>query len=286
MPARTGDAKVAGVVGFPVSHSLSPALHEFWLKTYNIDGAYVPLAITPGDFSGCVKSLGAMGVVGLNVTLPHKEQAFSFSITQDDMASITKSVNTLVAKHDGSFHGRNTDVFGFMENLRQHEAPANRPYILGAGGAARGICAGLLKEGCQTLYLSNRTQSNAEALAADLKQYFDTPINVIPWDDRDEILSEVDLLVNTTQLGMKGQPPLEIDISALHKDAAVCDIVYNPLETPLLAAARQQKLKTVDGLGMLLYQAVPAFEAFYGVKPEVTPALRQHLTDIIEGTKR
>jgi shikimate dehydrogenase len=271
----SGKAKVAGVMGWPVGHSRSPRLHGFWLEKLGIDGAYVPLAVMPEDFEQVLRALPRMGFAGANVTVPHKEQALHMVDELEPLARRIGAVNTLVVREDGSILGRNTDAFGFLENLRQN-APGWRPQsapavVLGAGGAARAVAAALIDAGVPEVRLVNRSQERAERLAMDVGG----PFRVTAWEHVGHALHGSALLVNTTTLGMTGQPPLEIDLSPLPDWAVVNDIVYAPLMTELLAAAKARGNRIVDGIGMLLHQAVPGFEAWFGVKPEVTPELRE-----------
>jgi shikimate dehydrogenase len=269
MPILTGHARRAGVLGWPVSHSRSPRLHGFWLERHGIDGAYLPLPVHPDRFASAVRALADLGFAGANVTIPHKIAAFEVCDAVDRTAARAGAVNTLVFA-EGRITGSNTDGFGFIENVRDI-APGWRPdsgpaVLLGAGGAARAIAAALLDAGCPRVTLVNRTPATAEALAKDLGGAID--VAAAP------PLSDCALLVNTTSLGMQGQPPLEIDLAPLPGSAVVSDIVYVPMETPLLAAARARGLRAVDGLGMLLHQARPGFEAWFGVAPTVDAALR------------
>ncbi|MFT4130092.1 shikimate dehydrogenase [Labrys sp. (in: a-proteobacteria)] len=265
--------KRAFVVGYPISHSRSPLIHGFWLKELGIQGSYERIAVEPAAFETFVRTLAEQGFVGGNVTVPHKEAAFRLASVDDPVARDLEAVNTLW--FEGSqLKGMNTDVTGFLANLDQ-EAPGwsagmTQAVVLGAGGASRAILYGLLQRGAERILLINRTLERAEALA----RHFGTKVTALAWDQAETALAEADLLVNTTSLGMKGQPPLDLDLSRLPKSALVTDIVYVPLETPLLAAARQLGLATVDGLGMLLHQAVPGFERWFGARPEVTPQLR------------
>ena len=270
----SGKARLAGVIGWPVGHSRSPRLHGFWLEQHRIDGAYVPLPVPPDAFEQVLRALPRMGFVGANVTLPHKEAALALADQVEPLALRIGAVNTLVIGPDGVIHGSNTDAFGFLENLR-HGLPgfaiAGRPaVVLGAGGAARAVIAGLIDEGVAEIRLLNRTRERAERIASALPG----PIRVIDWQERSGALDGAGLLVNTTTLGMQGQPPLAIALDCLPRDAVVTDIVYAPLETALLAEARRRGHHVVDGLGMLLHQARPGFAAWFGVRPEVTAALR------------
>ncbi|WP_176525254.1 shikimate dehydrogenase [Caenispirillum bisanense] len=270
----SGKARVAGVMGWPVSHSRSPRLHGFWLREHGIDGAYVPLPVRPEDFAAAVRALPKLGFAGANVTVPHKEAALAACDEVSPLARRIGAVNTLVCRPDGSLWGDNTDGFGFLENLRAG-CPGWRPeagpaVVLGAGGAARAVVAALLDAGCPQVRLTNRTRDRAAELAADLGG----AIEVVAWEERRAALAGAGLLVNTTTLGMTGAPPLDLALDPLPAAALVTDIVYAPLVTDLLARAQARGNAVVDGLGMLLHQGRPGFEAWFGVRPEVTPALR------------
>jgi shikimate dehydrogenase len=266
MTILSGKARVAGITGWPVSHSRSPRLHGFWLDRHGIDGAYLPLPIEPAHFPDAIRGLARAGFAGVNVTIPHKVAAFQICDTIDESARLAGAVNTLVFQ-DGRITGSNTDGWGFLANLRAHGVdPAAGPaLILGAGGSARAIAAVLLGLGAQ-VSVANRTRAHAETLARDLPG-----LRVLDWDDRNDAVAEHALLVNTTSLGMAGNPALAIELDGGRP--AVADIVYVPLETPLLAAARVRGLVCVGGLGMLLHQAVPGFSAWFGVTPVVDDAL-------------
>jgi shikimate dehydrogenase len=259
----TGRARLAGVVGFPVAHSRSPVLHNFWLARHGIDGAYVPLRVAPEEFAAALRGLRAAGFAGLNVTVPHKEAAFAACDFVDESAARAGAVNTIVFSNDG-VHGSNTDGYGFMANLAAHGVRAQgAALLLGAGGAARAIAAALLASGMQ-VSLCNRTRGRAEALAQALPG-----LTVLDWDAAPEALHDKSLLVNTTSLGMQGQEALVLDLSSAPAGLAVADIVYAPRQTGLLAAAQARGLLAVPGLGMLLHQAVPGFAAWFGVTPVV-----------------
>ena len=270
----SGRAALAGVLGWPVSHSKSPRLHGYWLERHGIDGAYLPLPVAPENFAQAVRALVDLGFRGANVTVPHKEEALALALADeaDDNAKRIGAANTLVFR-DGRIVASNTDGFGFLANLEQGapdwqpEAPA---LVLGAGGAARAVIVALLDSGCRELRLCNRTAARAEVL----RDTFGGSVRVVPWEEREAALTDLGLLVNTTSLGMEGQPPLSLDLARLSASVVVNDLVYAPLETPLLAAARRQGNPAVDGLGMLLHQARPGFEAWFGVRPEVDAALR------------
>jgi shikimate dehydrogenase len=269
--------KRACVIGWPVEHSRSPLIHRYWLGRYGIEGAYEKEAVDPKDLGQFLGSLAARGYVGANVTLPHKEAALRLAAVADEAARAIGAANTLWLDHAGRLCASNTDAYGFITNLGA-QAPGwnerRRPVIvLGAGGAARAILHGLLAEGATRILLANRTRERAETLA----QAFGAAVEVFDWSDQNRALSGCGLLVNATSLGMTGKAGLDIDLAALPRDAVVADIVYSPLETPLLAAARGRGNRVVDGLGMLLHQAVPGFEHWFGVRPEVTRALRAHV---------
>ncbi len=267
----SGKALLAGVMGWPISHSRSPCVHGYWLEKYAIDGAYVPLAVVPDRFEEALKGLQAAGFRGVNVTVPHKEAALRACDTLDPDAKRIGAVNTIVFGDDGSIQGSNTDAYGFIENIRQTAAwSGGVAVVLGAGGAARAICVSLIDAGATQIHLINRTKSRAESLARE----FGNKIRVEDWKNRSNTLLNASLLVNTTSLGMTGQPPLDINLDVLPTAAIVNDIVYAPLETPLLATARSRGNITIDGLGMLLHQARPGFEIWFGTDPEVTEAMR------------
>jgi shikimate dehydrogenase len=267
MRLLTGSARLAGVIGWPIAHSRSPKLHGFWLTRYGIDGAYLPLPVAPENFAEVVRALAKAGFAGVNITIPHKQAAFALCDRVAAPALRAGAVNTLIFK-DG-IEGTNTDGYGFIENLRAHGVdPAAGPaLILGAGGAARAIAAALQDEGV-AVRICNRTPETAAALAAHLP-----PAVTLPWEHRAAALGEFALLVNATSLGMNGHAPLHMDLAVAAATLTVADIVYAPLETPLLAAARRKNLRCVEGLGMLLHQAVPGFAAWFGVTPVVDDEL-------------
>lgn len=283
----TGKAKLAGVIGYPVTHSLSPVLHNYWLARHGIDGAYVPLSVAPDAFVTAIKGLQAAGFKGANVTIPHKEAAFAIADEVDPMARIAGSVNTLVFREDGSIHGSSTDGFGYVANLEADgidvSALASRgpALLLGAGGAARSIATSLLEKGLQVIF-SNRTAERADGLAKELDAAWrrnfpegDAPrLSIIAWDEWEEQLGDMALLVNTTSLGMQGGPAPDWtpDLSKASRHLVVSDIVYIPQETPFLKAARELGLTTSGGLGMLLHQARPGFKAWFGADTEVDEA--------------
>lgn len=264
---------LAGVIGDPIDHSRSPRLHGHWLQRHGIDGQYVPLRVPPERLVETLRLLPDLGFVGLNVTLPHKEAVFALADSATDRSRAVGAANTLTFK-DGRILADNTDGYGFIAALHQAAgvSATSRPAIvLGAGGAARGIVAALLDAGVPNVRLINRTDARAKSLA----QLFDSRVTTGTWSDPTEGATEPVLLVNTTSLGMIGHPPLQIELGNLPVTSLVCDIVYTPLETPLLAAARSRGLTAIDGLGMLLHQAAPGFERWFGVTPQVDDALRQ-----------
>lgn len=274
------------IIGRPVKHARSPLIHQFWLSELGLEGSYERQEVMPGAVEAILRELPARGFRGGNVTVPHKEEAFAACDDLTDVAKAAGAVNT-VWFEKGRLCGDNTDGTGFVAHLDQTYPgwAENRPdiLILGAGGAARGLMVPLIDRNPGTITLTNRSAERAEILAADIRKARpDAEIRVIPWEMRGAALVKTALLINSTSLGMNGQPPLDIDPAALPSNAIVADIVYVPLETPLLAAARARGLKTLDGLGMLLHQAVPGFERWFGVKPRVTEALRQHiLADLV-----
>ena len=271
----TGRARLAGVMGWPVAHSLSPRLHGFWLKQYRIDGAYVPLPVRPERLASALRALPDLGFAGCNLTIPHKEAAL---LALDEVAAEARrigAVNTVRVRQDGTLYGWNTDIEGYAQSLAAALpgwSPAGKPAaVIGAGGAARAVVAALLDLEASEIRLVNRSPERAQELARALGG----PVRTHDWADMPKALRGAGLLVNATTLGMAGQPPLEVDLASLPPEAVVSDIVYVPLETPLLAAARARGHHVADGLGMLLHQAVPGFEAWFGRRPEVTPALRE-----------
>jgi shikimate dehydrogenase len=272
---------LAGVMGWPIGHSRSPVLHGYWLKRYGIAGSYVPLAVRPEQLQQALRALPVLGFSGCNITVPHKEAAFRLVDAADAAARRTGSVNLVIVRPDGALEGRSTDGYGFVENLRQTApgwSPGQSPVaLIGAGGAARAIAAALLDAGETCIRITNRTDSRAADLARDLG----SGLEPWPWSLRGIALAGCRLLINATVLGMAGQEGLDLDLSLLSKAAIVCDIVYVPLETPLLAAARARGNTVVDGLGMLLHQARPAFAGWFGVDPAVDDGLRRAVLETL-----
>jgi shikimate dehydrogenase len=273
----SGQAKIAGVMGWPVAHSLSPRLHGFWLDHHGVDGAYIPIPVSPDDIDTVIKTLPKLGFRGANVTVPHKIAAFNAADQLSPAAQAIGAVNTLVCREDGSIFGDNTDGYGFIANLKAGaptwNASASPALVLGAGGAARAVVWSLLDAGVPKVTLTNRTQEKAEIIANDMSG----DVTVIPWKEREDAVQGAGLIVNTTTLGMTGKPALELNITNAAATPVVTDIVYVPLQTPLLRDAAAVGCQVVDGLGMLLHQAVPGFEAWFGVRPDVTSALRDHV---------
>ena len=263
----------AGVIGWPVGHSLSPRIHRFWLAELGIDGRYEAVVVSPDWLEDTIDRFRVGGWCGFNVTVPHKETIIPLLDGIDRGAKEIGAVNTVVAVGEGRFEGRNTDAPGFLASVRADRAiRTDRPAaILGAGGAARAILAALAGAGVREVRIANRSRARAETLAAAF------PAIVYDWDDRARMLDGCGLLINATSLGMAGQPPLEIDLARLPATALVTDIVYRPLETDLLTRSLARGNPVVDGLGMLLHQAVEGFSAWFGVTPQVTPALRDHV---------
>ncbi len=272
------NGRIAAVVGWPVAQSLSPVIHCHWFREYRIDGEYVALPILPENFSRCMAALPLMGFAGVNVTVPHKQAAAALAQTLDEDARRTGAVNLLVFGERG-IAGANTDVAGFLASLReslQVNQLTNRPAIvLGAGGAARAVVLALQRAGFDEICIVNRTRERAQAIVDQLA--LPVRCRVIDWGDWTNAFAGGGLLVNTTSLGMKGKAALELPLDHLPSDAAVADIVYNPVQTDLLRRAAAKGHATMDGLGMLMHQAVPAFAAWFGVTPKVTAELRTEL---------
>jgi shikimate dehydrogenase len=263
--------RLACLIGWPAAHSRSPLIHRYWLRTLGIEGGYVIEAVPPDDFRDFVLRLSPRGFVGANVTIPHKVRALELS-KPDARARAVGAANTLWFK-DGELCSTNTDVEGFVGNL-DASAPGwdkiEEALVLGAGGSSRAVLCGLLDRGIKRVHLANRTRERADGLA----KQFGEKVHTVAWEQTGELLSRADLLVNTTSLGMHGQPSLEVDVGKLPSGATVTDLVYVPLETPLLKAAKARGLRTADGLGMLLHQAVRGFELWFGARPQVTSELR------------
>jgi shikimate dehydrogenase len=284
----TGRTRLAGIMGWPVAHSRSPALHNFWIEEHGIDGAYVPLPVRPEQLAEALRALPMLGFRGCNLTLPHKQMALSIVDRVEPLAHRIGAMNTVIVMPDGTLEGRNTDVFGFRENLRER-APdwtptAGPAVVLGAGGAARAVVAALIEARVEEIRIANRTPARAEQLADDLAAPA-TRMTIRAWGERDAALRDAGILINTTSLGMAGEPVLKLDLSQLPPTAVVVDIVYVPLETALLVNARQRGHRVIDGLGMLLHQGRLGFEAWFGSPVQVTRELRAAVLTTLTGSR-
>lgn len=265
---------LAGVIGSPIAHSKSPQLHGYWLRKYGLPGYYIPMEIAADKLESALKTLPELGFVGVNVTIPYKEKVLEIADLITDRAAVIGAANTLIFRSDGKIHADNTDGYGFIANLRQKaptwEPKAGPAVVLGAGGAARAIVASLIEAGCPEILITNRTRARAEKLRED----FGKRLSVIEWVQAGNVMEDAATVVNTTSLGMVGKPELRVPLDGLRPTTLVTDIVYTPLETKLLKTAREIGCPTVDGLGMLLHQAVPGFERWFNKRPEVDDALR------------
>ena len=270
---------LAGVMGWPVAHSRSPLIHNYWLQKYGLTGSYVQLPVAPGTLGTAIPGLKALGFRGCNLTIPHKVEALAFMDEVDPMARRMGAMNTIVVQADGSLKGFNNDGYGYIQSLLDAQpdwrADAGPVTVLGAGGAARAVVLSLADRGAKEIRLLNRSPAAAQALADAFGDEFGEVVKALPWADRHAALDGIALLVNTTSQGMVGNPALDLQLNALPTTALVSDVIYVPLETPLILAAKARGNPTVDGLGMLLNQARPAFEAWFGVLPDITPELRR-----------
>ena len=277
----TGAAKIAGVIGWPVSQALSPLLHGYWLAENGIDGAMVPLAVRPEDFAAVLRGVRLAGVRGVNVTVPHKEAAFAIADISDAAATAAGAANLLLFRQDGRVEARNTDEAGFIASLAEgmggESVAGKKIVLLGAGGAARALVRALAAMGAKEIVVLNRSAARAETLAATLGPGVKATLSGGGLEQWPDAAQDTALLVNAGSAGMKGVPPLDLSLAPLPLSAFVCDIVYNPLRTDLLTRARARGHRTIDGLGMLMHQGVPSFREFFGVEPKVTPGLRQAL---------
>ena len=272
---------LAGVMGWPVMHSRSPLLHNYWFKQHGLTGTYVPLAIAPATLAAALRALHPLGFAGCNLTLPHKQAAMTVVDEVDALAKNIGAISCVIARPDGSLAGTNNDCYGFIENLRQSQpgwhADAGPVVVIGAGGGARAVCYGLAQEGAREIRVVNRSLARAQEIANN----FGGPLKALPWEQRHDALDGAAMVVNTTSCGMVGQPALDLKLDKLSKNALAADIIYIPLETPLLAAARARGNPTVNGLGMLLHQGRPAWKAWFGIEPQVTAELRALLEETI-----
>lgn len=275
---------LAGVMGWPISHSRSPLLHNYWFRQTGIKGTYVPLAIKPDVLEAAMRAMHPLGFSGCNVTIPHKQRAMEIVDELDDVATLIGAVSCVVVRDDGSLYGTNNDWIGFVGNLR-HELPGWDPgsgpaAVIGAGGGARAVCYGLMRAGASEIRLVNRTEPRASAIASE----FGGNIQVLPWGDRHDALKGAAMVVNTTSLGMVGQPDLDLRLDRLDPNAVAVDIIYTPLETAFLAAARARGNATVNGLGMLLHQGPPAWKLWFDADAVVTAEQRALLEEsIVQG---
>jgi len=265
---------LAGVMGWPVMHSRSPMLHNYWFKQHGLAGTYVPLAIRPEGLAAALRALHSLGFAGCNLTIPHKQEAMKIVDEVDPLAKAIGAISCVVVEPDGKLFGTNNDCYGFIHAIRE-EQPSWRAdlgpiVVIGAGGGSRAVCYGLAQEGAREIRLVNRTLSRAKSIADE----FGGPIKALPWEQRHDTLEGAAMVVNTTSCGMVGQSALDIRLDKLPKTALAADIIYIPLETPFLAAVRKQGNRTVNGLGMLLNQGRPAWKAWFGIEPEVTAELR------------
>lgn len=265
---------LAGVIGSPIAHSKSPQIHRHWLKTYGIAGHYIPMDVHADDLENVLRTLPKMGFVGVNVTIPHKERVLQIADLVTDRAILIGAANTLIFRKDGKIHADNTDGYGFLENLKAGAPtwdPRSGPAaVFGAGGSARAVISSLLEAGVPEILLSNRTRVRAEKL----KQDFGSRLQIYDWVQAGNMIDDAALVVNTTSLGMIGKADLRVPLDGLRPQTIVTDLVYAPLKTKLLATAEEVGCTTVDGLGMLLHQAVPGFERWFGRRPEVDRATR------------
>ena len=268
---------VAAVLGHPINHSKSPKLHNYWLSLFNIDGYYIPLDIDPRNFENSIRALSSLGFVGANVTIPYKEKVLKIADKISDRAAIIGAANTLTFLQDGRIYADNTDGYGFLQNIKctynDWTAGEGTSVVFGAGGASRAILGALIEDGANEVILANRTRSRADQLRSD----FGAKIKVVDWMKVQNYLSDASTVINATSLGMDGKAELPIPLQGLKKNTLVTDIVYTPLNTPLLENAAKRGCRTVDGLGMLIHQAIPGFERWFGMKPDVSENLRKLL---------
>lgn len=265
---------LAGVMGWPVMHSRSPMLHNYWFEKHQLAGRYLPLAIKPENLAAALRALQPLGFAGCNLTIPHKQAAMTMVDETDAVAVKIGAISCVTVRPDGSLYGTNNDCYGFIQNLKQEQpawrADAGPIVVIGAGGGSRAVCYALAQEGAREIRLINRTFERAQQLA----HAFGSPITALPWDQRADALADAAMVVNTTNQGMVGEPALDLALDRLPRSALAADLIYIPRETPFLAGARQRGNPTINGLGMLLHQGRPAWQAWFGVTPEVTADLR------------
>lgn len=274
---NTSTIPVAAVIGHPVNHSRSPRMHNFWLAHFGLEGYYIPLDIDPKKFERSIRNLPELGLVGANITIPYKEKVLKIADKISDRAALVGAANTLTFLQNGGIYADNTDGYGFLQNIKSKykdwSARDGITVVFGAGGASRAILAALIEDGASDIILANRTRSRADQLRSELG----AKIKVVEWMKIQNYLSEASTIINTTSLGMVGKTDLPIPLNALKKNTLVTDIVYTPIETHLLATAAKMGCRTVDGLGMLIHQAIPGFERWFGIKPGDSQALRELL---------
>lgn len=274
---------LAGVMGWPVMHSRSPLMHNYWMEQQGLAGTYVPLAIKPDGLSSALRALHPLGFAGCNLTIPHKQKAMAIVDEVDEVAKIIGAISCVVVRGDGSLFGTNNDWLGFIGNVKQSHpgwrADAGPVTIIGAGGGARAVCYGLMQEGAKEIRIVNRTFETAKTIAAE----FGGPIHVLTWDERHDALDGAAMVVNATSQGMVGMAALDLRLARLPETALAADIIYTPLETPFLAQAREHGNRTVNGLGMLLHQGPPAWKLWFGIEPVVTAELRERMEHSIAG---
>lgn len=274
---NTSTIPVAAVIGHPVNHSRSPRMHNFWLAHFGLEGYYIPLDIDPKKFERSIRNLPELGLVGANITIPYKEKVLKIADKISDRAALVGAANTLTFLPNGGIYADNTDGYGFLQNIKSKykdwSAREGITVVFGAGGASRAILAALIEDGASDIILANRTRSRADQLRSELG----AKIKVVEWMKIQNYLSEASTIINTTSLGMVGKTDLPIPLNALKKNTLVTDIVYTPIETHLLATAAKMGCRTVDGLGMLIHQAIPGFERWFGIKPGDSQALRELL---------
>jgi shikimate dehydrogenase len=265
---------LAGVMGWPVMHSRSPLLHNYWMRQHHLQGNYVPLAIEPARLGSALRALHPLGFAGCNLTIPHKQSAMAIVDEVDTVASKIGAISCVVVRPDSLLVGSNNDCYGFIQNLKQEQpawrADAGPIAVIGAGGGSRAVCYALAQEGAREIRLLNRTFERAREMAAE----FGPPLTAMPWEQREDALEDIAMVVNTTNQGMIGEAALDLKLDRMPRSALAADLIYIPRETPFLATARARGNRTVNGLGMLLHQARPAWQAWFGITPDVTPELR------------